>query len=82
MIDEKRLREELRDAPVPSDGGGEQRAWETVASAYTELRRESAQRALRSSAPEPSTTTSVRRSGPPLAAREMAVGKRVSWNMG
>src|SRR6185295_13916623 len=46
-----------------------------------QARRESAQRALRSSAPEPSTTTSVRRSGPPWAAREMAVGKRVSWNM-
>jgi hypothetical protein len=40
VIDERRLREELREAPVPSGAGSERRAWETVASAYTELRRE------------------------------------------
>lgn len=40
MIDPTRLRDELRRAPVPSDPGSERRAWETVAAAYTELRRE------------------------------------------
>ncbi len=40
MIDVTRLREELREAPVPSDPGSERRAWETVAAAHAELRRE------------------------------------------
>lgn len=40
MSVERQLRERLREAPLPPDPGAERRAWETVASAYTELRRE------------------------------------------
>jgi hypothetical protein len=39
---------------------------------------ELAQRLFRSSAPEPSTTISVRRSGPPEAPSEMPAGKRTA----
>jgi hypothetical protein len=47
MIDPERLREELREAPVPLDADAERRAWRLVAEAYAERDRGAAPRGRR-----------------------------------
>jgi hypothetical protein len=47
MIDEKRLRDELREAPVPIEPDAEQRAWRLVAEAYEDRAPTSAPRRRR-----------------------------------